>query len=576
MSCSLLLPDHRDDITLYSIVSLIARLNGHENSRTTSQLLFDSPVAGLRHDFPSDLAHFCQVTKRCYGDVSTVANRYTSLGYFLRFRDSPSNVEAVGLMSSNNVARLKFILGLPASPIGALLPLRHCSECALIDQAENGFAYWRREHQLPSSLVCAKHGVPLLQSRIRSDGTGWSSLHLPLDLHDHGVPPILLADRPSSLLSQLARLGSCALSNEIVTSNSEAFRYAYLHGLKQNGLLTPTGRVRAIEFIDRIEKAYRPIADLPPFDHIVRPGAIDGLLKLVRKPRSPANPISHLLLINFLFGSWELFNTVLSWEEQIGEPLLSAAPEHSKTTQTPPCPPSHLEERLLAISGRLSTGRISLTKACHEEGVDIGTAMRWLGKVGFLDIPRRPKTVTAKLRAEAILLLNQGLPLVHIGKQLGLSKATIDRISNESPERLRLWKSANWEWKRKKYRQAFLETTRASPDISRKELQKLKGSGFSWLYRHDRKWLSENLPAHKPVATRKPVKRHPRVNWEARDTECCRAIKALGQNLQLESWERKKPPAILRRLPKLSFSPRLDRLPQSRAVVATILNQIRR
>ncbi len=214
MSCSLLLPPHCNDITLYSIVCLIARLNGHENARTTSQLLFGSPFAGLRHDFPSDLAHFCQVTEKCYGDVTCVANHHTILPYFLRFRDSPSNLEAVGLMSGKEAERLKFYLGLPASPVDALLPLRHCPECALNDQKENGFAYWHREHQLPSSLVCPSHDVPLLQSGIRCDGTGWSCLHLPLDERDHGSGPTPLVVESLPSLRQLATLGSQALQDD--------------------------------------------------------------------------------------------------------------------------------------------------------------------------------------------------------------------------------------------------------------------------------------------------------------------------------------------------------------------------
>ncbi|SBT11148.1 hypothetical protein PROAA_910009 [Candidatus Propionivibrio aalborgensis] len=575
MSCSLLLPPHCNDITLYSIVGLIARLNGHENARTTSQLLFGSPFSGLRHDFPSNLAHFCQVTEQCYGDVAFVANNFTILPYFLRFRDSPSNPEAVGLMSSNEAERLKFFLGLPASPVGALLPLRHCPECALIDQKENGFAYWHREHQLPSSLVCPCHNVPLLQSGIRRDGTGWSCLHLPLDERDHGSGPTPLVVAPPPLLRQLATLGSQALRDDASSIDPQSLRYAYLHGLKQNGLLTLTGKIRAIELIDRLEKAYRPIAGLSPFNRIATPNTIEGLLKLVRKPRGPSNPISHLLLINLLFGSWELFRNVLSWEIEISAP---PPPEtiHPASAISEPCPPELLSKQLASISCRVSVGDCSLTKACQDENVDIGTATRWLGKLGWLNLPKRPKKLTQGLRSKVSAMLDQGLPLIHIERELSLSKSTIDRLCSEAPEQLQRWKAANHRWKRAKYRQAFLNALGSRTQLTRKDAQKLEGAGYSWLYRHDRIWLSAYLSSSPVVLRRKPTHRRERVNWLARDEECSRAIASLGQRIHLESWERKKVQAILRRLPKLSFSPRLDRLPKSKAAITDLLTALNR
>ena len=577
MNSVLSLPPLCPDITLYSIVGLTARLNGYENSQSISRELFGSPVAGLRHDFPSDLAVFCKTTAQSYGDVEAVLNRLTTLPYFLRFRESPSNAEVVQLVSGSRIARLKFILGLPASPIDTLLPLRHCPECALTDWAEYGFAYWRREHQLPSSLVCPIHNIPLLQSGIRSDGTGWSCLHLPLDKRDHGSTPTPLTHRPNPVLLQLALLGSKILNGDADSYTLEALRNAYLHGLRQNGLLTKAGHVRANEFVTRIGETYRSIAHLPPFNKIFCRQGIEGLLKLVRKPRSPGNPICHLLLINFLFGNWELFTSVLSWEEKITSPQSPPEPMHSKVIlPLQQQPPIQLQAKLTAIEEKMSVGLISLTKACKEEGVDIGTAIRWLGKLGSQHVPRRPRTVNSEARAQAILMLSQGLPLVLVAKNLGLSKATIDRICNESPVQIQLWKAANFEWKRVKYRQAFLDSAKSDAEFSRKDIRTLKGAGYSWLYQHDRTWLSEQFPPPMRAVPRKPTQRRATVDWDARDQECVRAIAEFSNNIQLEAWERVKPRAILRRIPKLSFMPRLDRLPQTKAVITQLLNLIHR
>ena len=244
---------------------------------------------------------------------------------------------------------------------------------------------------------------------------------------------------------------------------------------------------------------------------------------------------------------------------------------HPASAISEPCPPEHLSKQLATISYRVSAGECSLTKACQDENVDVGTAMRWLSKLGWQNLPKRPKKLTQGMRSKVSALLYQGLPLVHIERELSLSKSTIDRLCSESPEQLRRWKAANHEWKRAKYRQAFLNALGSRAELTRKDAQKLEGAGYSWLYRHDRTWLSPYLSSSPVVFRRKAIRRRERVNWLARDDECAQAIASLGRSIQLQSWERKKPQAILRRLPELSFSPRLDRLPKSKAAIAGLL-----
>jgi hypothetical protein len=56
--------------------------------------------------------------------------------------------------------------------------------------------------------------------------------------------------------------------------------------------------------------------------------------------------------------------------------------------------------------------------------------------------------------------------------------------------------------------------------------------------------------------------------------ECLEALKALRPKLSLEPNERRQPAVVLRKLPRLSFTPRLDRLPKSSEFVAKILASI--
>lgn len=234
------------------------------------------------------------------------------------------------------------------------------------------------------------------------------------------------------------------------------------------------------------------------------------------------------------------------------------------------------------VPTRLQPYRSGIHKPCR-----IATQQRqvlYLPCNGSLDLnmPIAPEVHCGKHEDEAArkvwfsALLDQGLPLIHIERELSLSKSSIDRLCSETPEQLQRWKTANHEWKLAKHRQAFLNALGSCTELTRKDAQKLEGAGYSWLYRHDRTWLSAYVTSSLVVSQRKPTNRRERVNWSARDEECIKAIASLGRRIELESWERKKTQAILRRLPKLSFSPRLDRLPKSKAAITELLAALNR
>ena len=147
----IILPTLVPDMSFYSMLALTKRLNGIGKAEKISQLLFSSPSSALRHDFPSNLNVFCHTTSNAYGDPVEVANNTTVLPYFLRFRPGHVHNEALRLMSGPNVEPLKFVLGLPQGPSGAMMPLSYCRECLKEDIRDFGYPYWHRKHQLPSS-----------------------------------------------------------------------------------------------------------------------------------------------------------------------------------------------------------------------------------------------------------------------------------------------------------------------------------------------------------------------------------------------------------------------------------------
>lgn len=568
----LMLPIMLPDMTLYSVVAMALRQNGAPRGEQISQTLFGSPWAGLRHDFPSHIVTFCQKTGNAFGDPIQVAMTATVLPYFLRFRPPELHAKAMALMFGDSVEPLKFVLGLPAGPSGASMPLRYCQECAEEDLRTYGVPYWHRQHQLPGVLICPHHLTALRQTLLRLDGRGRSGLFLPDDYEIQQSAKPVTPGKAKPLLGRLARLSAATLNQELLADYSiSSLQAAYAHGLKQQGLLTSAGNVRATEFVDRLEKHYRAIADVAPFSRIISKAAVEGMLRLVRKPRVHFHTACHLLLVDFLFGDWDLFTSVYRWEQQMELPFDAPCNSNLDRQLVERAPDANLEQCLTELAKRWRNGEGSLTSLAKTLEIDINTAMRWLGKLNLMEVPRRPKTLTLEVRAGIIESLKSGNPIHEIVRTSSISRSSIDRICNEEPNLHVLWQQANRDWKRQYERRKLEATVKQEPTISLTKLRQTHNSGYRWLSRHDRDWLKQNLPRGHPVRAARILPAKPRVDWSARDRECLTALRELEPTLQLESWERLKPQALLRRLPPLSFSPRLDRLPKSSAKIAALL-----
>lgn len=565
-----MLPILQPDMTIYSLVAITHRWGGSSRGEQISQSLFGSPGAGLRHDFPSHLDEFCNRTESAYGCPDEVALNATVLPFFLRFRPPEVQAKVLTLMRGDTVEPLKFILGLPAGPSGASMPLCACEYCIRDDKDAHGFAYWHLQHQLPGVFMCANHGYPVFQSDIRINGCGRSSFFLPDDPELVSTKKPVISDMQKPVLQRLSILSAAALNRALPGGYSPQVLLAtYLHGLKQQGLLTRSGRVRVGEFIKWMRDQYHMIARLDPFNRIIDERHVEGMLRLVRKPRMPFHSVCHLLLIEALFGGWDKFTSVYEWEHQMELPLIfqeDTCTEAEELHQV-----CENEAVVIELARRHKNGDGSVTALSKELGIDVGTAIRWLGKLGLLEVSRRPHVVTHEIRAEIILSIKCGESFQEIAKTFSLSQATIDRICNEKPELHEMWRAARHERMRKAAREKFELLIMLSPNITRVELLRTKNSGYSWLSRHDKEWLKVRLPVRTAPRVRSFTKRRPCVDWVLRDQECLAAIKAIEATLRFETWERMRPRAVLRKIQNLSFSPRLDRLPESRARVMQIL-----
>lgn len=553
------------DMTFFSWMSATHLINGYPSSYQLSEKLLGNGSAGTRLDFPSHLEKFCSNTSNAFGDPISLAKNSTVLPYYLAFR--PTNIfdNCVRLMSGNSVENLKFILGLPPSRTNQFPILKFCPSCFESDVEALGYGYWHRDHQLPSAHICTKHCELLHTFLLREEGRGKNELALPSINNGHVIQASI---NSLPLLQDLSNLSGKAMVGLLPSEfNPQQLQFTYQHGLKQHGLITPKGKIKVNEFLYRLEKYFQPIESISPYDKLLTKDKISHLLKLVRKPRGFHHPIAHLLLIQFLFNSWDLFCSTYIWESQF-QLDLDPEPQFDSTSLQ-----YSFDGPLDEIALRYKAGE-SLRKLALEYSYDIGTLMRQIEKHNLAVIKKRPKKVSLEIKDHVLDLLCKGHGLKSISQETSLSQSTVDRIFSSNPSIHKIWKENKKANLRSQKREKLIQFVANNPLNTKSEIRGAMSSTIKWLTNYDKSWLNQYLNIVKPVRENQSKKaNNTRVNWSSRDDECLQALQEI-KNIELESWERRKPQAFLRRLSTLSFKPRLTNLPKSKAWIENALERL--
>ena len=565
----MLLPAPFPDETLYGLIARTNRLGGDITAEATSQRLFGHPTAGLRHDLPCHLDHLSRATHGLLGDALAISSKLTTLPYFLRFKPPAIELQAYTSVTDLADRHLKHQLGLPPSPSRASLPLYACPQCMKEDSELYGVASWRRSHQLPGSVLCPIHSEQLLEVPSRLNRYKHGVFALPEDVplvESHAS--VLQDDRASATLLRIARLNRDILENHLPQPYQRALLpQVYRHGLRTHGLLTRGGLVRAKEYVRWLHDHFGAIRNVRPFSYALSNVHEYTLLRAVRKPRADFHPLYHALLIDAIFGGWERFAQAYAWEACM-----------ETQAAIPPLPPpeitnvpQHVGEFVKALNESLP--EISIRTLASQHGMDISTGMRWAGKLGVSDLPRRPKILHHTLKSAIVEALLKGEPQRDIAKKTGLSRATVDRVCQERPGLHEAWRQANHERKRTAARNVMLAYLQEYPRTTLADARLLSPPGYCWLRRHDSEWLQLALPKTKSSVTPREIPNRSIVDWQARDHLCFEHLTRLAGSVVFQPWERIKPGVLLGKLPTLPFLPRLERLPRSKALTNQILRE---
>lgn len=472
---------HQDE-TAYSWYRRISLLNCGTHPIALGLRLFDARYAALSHDFPDRVRRLLQMLGEDSRDSALEFSRqHTLAGYYLPFLDADRAQLVLSYIDRGEPSDLKAHLGFLASRITASHPLKFCRACVEEELSTWGYAYWHVEDQSPSAWVCLKHDLLLEMSKNRRLPKQYRRWITPEEAPANQSPykPRI---EPNETLRRLTRFSALASQLEPGELSPDQLSATYARAMRAHGFLTDGGHLRLRRVIAFVRDIYAPCRGLPGFhilDNINDEWA--GFIGLARQSTRPAHPFKHLLLISALFDRWSDFMAAyLSPEDE-----LPVAPTSI------PAAPDLRPERLRRLVEDLG---LSLTAAARQVGITTTTASQWSA---HLDIPytKRTKTIDDNVLAACRALLRQGASRDKIADQLPISPTSITRLLAREPELREAWHAAIFAHRREENRAAFLVLLDENRGVPVKIIRTIPGNGYMWLYRNDRRWLTEHLPS---------------------------------------------------------------------------------
>ncbi len=210
----------------------------------------------------------------------------------------------------------------------------------------------------------------------------------------------------------------------------------------------------------------------------------------IRNSPRPIHPLKHLVLLIAMFGEASAAMAALDQEDV--DDLDSRMTEHVRSSFEEDAAGEQTPDKKAVFLAFVEQGR-SIRAAAAAAGVSTGTGVRWAQQHGIAFTPRKKlmhEAVIEDIRAD----LKSGLDRTTVAANYGVSLASINRLLSTEHDLRDTWSSVRHEAAREKNRASLLGLIDSQPTISVSQLRKTGGSGWTWLYRHDKAWLEKTLP----------------------------------------------------------------------------------
>lgn len=306
------LPEALPDEMLYSLLARIAAVNGIRNHLQVFVTLFGQAAPSSIIRISQGLEQFCIATDGAYGSVESVLSRFTVFPLLTHLNVHPR---------PDGYGRIKqqvWLVGGEFDYMGNMThDWRECPSCRKEDEARIGFSYWRRSHQLPTTCCCPVHGEELIRKALPG-----KALHekfwLPHETDQNSV--LTNPSLTQGVMKALADLGKDALSDQSEPYAAEVVRDTFLEMLQYQGFLTRTGKLK----LNDCTKAFTSSINAEQ-SNLLTDREIRRLLMGLTDSNSHIEPPFYLLVVYWLFGTWQQFKERCNWTATFNFPYGSTS-----------------------------------------------------------------------------------------------------------------------------------------------------------------------------------------------------------------------------------------------------------
>ncbi|AUV15294.1 MULTISPECIES: TnsD family Tn7-like transposition protein [Aeromonas] len=397
--------------------------------------------------------------------------------------------EGKGLMALSGQAASKLAFG------GVCL--KWCSACLREDEQAVGCGYWHTAHQLYGVTACAKHELRL-QTLAASAGGIDRRLLIP----DPEIP--CEPSRPSEQELYLSTFITALHRYLCVQSPTESLAELYQRWLGQQGYLTARGHLRSQPLLQAMTEFWQGLfADIMP---TVPPGLanyryVSGLVHGNRNHHY----LKHAMLMAFVSRSPAEFFSISS-------------PPTVQIQSTMPSDGQLSETAILTLLVK----RVPMRQIACQTGYSIGY-IKQLALRHNQPVDHRAKRITAEVERGIWRQAFMGGSRQQIAHSHGVSVGAVEAII-QSHQGLSDWRRHLRRVNRlREHRVTVAAYLAKHADASRGFVEQVCRTAFTWLYKHDRAWLYQQLPAAKRAV------HHPSVDWEERDRKLAEQLGLLAE-----------------------------------------------
>ncbi|RYG18185.1 MAG: hypothetical protein EOO07_09525, partial [Chitinophagaceae bacterium] len=356
-----------------------------------------------------------------------------------------------------------------------------------------GTAYWHREHQLPGVSACLTHKLELSEiERCRKNAA---------------LPPIeVQAEIPNkcSIKSELlAALSTSLLLGRIPEHLDQSkVTLTYKLRLRDLGFTTKKMRVRQRRLRDGLLKFWGDVSENSAVASVFSDQVAHPFPQNMFYRTSTHHPLKHILLIGFLFGDLTGFHHAYEkaeylQDENIGMSDAKKSEMKAKLIRN---------QRAVAL---LKDGN-SLRQTAQVMGVSVG----YVKKVAIsnrITVKVRPKKIFKTEIRTIWRKLHMGESTEKIAKQFSISVAAIEQILSAHPYLPELRTKIRFFTTRKMHREKIQEHLTENSTTTRNRIRLEIGASYSWLFKNDKLWLYENLPARIITSSKPKIETMPEI-----------------------------------------------------------------